>query len=165
MTSYDMSTEQRVARLEEIIGWVFEDQLIAVECLNHGRQPIVFNGSSTIFQKNERLAVLGDSLLDTTLITKWYSSRSDEDTALSKGQWNACIRNDLVTNERLAERGRKLGLDLCVIGDWGTANVSNGMVATTFEAAIAAIYLDSGKSLYAVESAMKKLGFFDHPLF
>ena len=38
------------------------------------------------------------------------------------------------------------------------------MVATTFEAIIAAVYIDSGKDLGRVEAVMERLGFFDHPL-
>lgn len=67
-------------------------------------------------------------------------------------------------NDRLTERGRRLGLDICVIRDLGTGTASDGMVATTFEAIIAAVYIDSRNDLDSVETIMERLGFFDHPL-
>lgn len=83
---------------------------------------------------------------------------------MARVEWSAIIRNDLVTNVRLASRGRELGLDACVICDPGTPTVSTDMLATTFEAVIAAVYLDSGADLDTVETVMERLGFFNHPL-
>lgn len=77
--------------------------------------------------------------------------------------WTAIIRADLVTNSRLAERGRTLGLDACVICDPGTTTVSDGMLATTLEAVIAAVYVDSGNDNNTLVAVMEKLKFFDHP--
>lgn len=79
MTSVDMSTEQRVARLEEIIGWTFNNKLHAVEGLNHGGPVVFFEGQLyQEFPRNDRLAVLGDRLLDTVLLMKWYHQRSNQ---------------------------------------------------------------------------------------
>jgi hypothetical protein len=81
-------------------------------------------------------------------------------------EWTNIIRNDLVTNKQLAVRGRALGFDACVIKDPGTAVVSDGMVATTFEAVIAAVYVDSGAdTLDVVHGVVANLGFFTHYLF
>ena len=79
--------------------------------------------------------------------------------------WAGIIRDDLVTNEKLAARGRALGLDVCVIKNPGTGTVSTKMTATTFEAIIAAVFKDSGFSLDAVYGVMDRLGFFGHALF
>lgn len=39
------------------------------------------------------------------------------------------------------------------------------MIATTFEAIIGAVFVDSSDSLDAVHGVVNRLGFFDHPLF
>jgi hypothetical protein len=80
--------------------------------------------------------------------------------------WTGVIRNDLDTNKKLAARGRALGLNACVIKDPGTSTVSDGTMATTFEAIIAAVFVDCGaNNLDTVREVMGRLGFFEHHLF
>lgn len=76
------------------------------------------------------------------------------------------IRDDLATNKQLAIRGRDLGLDTCVIKDPGTATVSPRMIATTLEAIIGAVFVDSGANgLDTVHRVIDRLGFFNHAFF
>ncbi|KAL1644858.1 hypothetical protein SLS61_008539 [Didymella pomorum] len=160
-----MTPEQQVAEMERIISYTFNDRHLAVESLYHGGFPIHFDGDWITPQRNERLAIMGDSLLDTLLIRKWLTTVNGAGRLLRAVDWTGIIRNDLVTNNKLASRGRALGLHICVIKDPGTGTVSDGMIATTFEAIIGAVFVDSSDSLDAVHGVMNRLGFFDHPLF
>ncbi|KAJ4401154.1 hypothetical protein N0V91_008176 [Didymella pomorum] len=140
-----MTPEQQVAEMERIISYTFNDRHLAVESLYHGGLPIHFDSDWITPQRNERLAIMG--------------------RLLRAADWTGIIRNDLVTNKKLASHGRALGLHICVIKDPGTGTVSDGMIATTFEAIIGAVFVDSSDSLDAVHGVVNRLGFFDHPLF
>ena len=75
------------------------------------------------------------------------------------------MRNDLVSNEKFAERGFNLGLDKLIIMNLGMRSPSNDMVANTFEAVVGAISVDAGDAPFAaVRNALEHMGFFDHPL-
>jgi hypothetical protein len=75
------------------------------------------------------------------------------------------MRNDLVSNKRLATRGRSLGLHELIIKTDGTGVPSDNMVANTFEAVLGAISMDAGeRSFVAVRDALRHMGFFEHPL-
>lgn len=74
------------------------------------------------------------------------------------------IRNELVSNKALGERGFQLGLDRFVIANPGTT-VSPKMVADAFEAIVGAVSLDAGDhALDAVYQVLEHTGFFEHPM-
>jgi len=80
-------------------------------------------------------------------------------------QWQELIHDDLVSNQALDARARDLGLDACVIKDPSTRVVWLRMLATTFEAVIGAVWVDSGADSYdTVYAVMERLGFFNHPM-
>ena len=71
------------------------------------------------------------------------------------------IRNELVTNKALGERGFQLGLDRFVIANPGTA-VSKKMMANAFEAIVGAVSVDAGdNALDAVYRVLEHTGFFE----
>lgn len=72
-----MNTDQKIARLEEILGRPFKNKRLAVESLNHGGLPISFKGLQETYPRSDRLALFGDSLLDTELRSRWYHARDD----------------------------------------------------------------------------------------
>jgi ribonuclease-3 len=80
---------------------------------------------------------------------------------LSNAQWTS-MRNELLSNDALARRAYKAGIDECVITADSNPAVSPRMVATALEAVIGAVYQDGGND--AVQRVMQSLGFFDHPL-
>ena len=74
------------------------------------------------------------------------------------------ILNNRASNNALATLGRSKGLDEHVIinpAQWGV--VSNRTMATTVEALIGAVFLDSGLDINAVRAAMVNLGIMDRP--
>ena len=70
-----MNVEQQIALMELIIGRPFDNKRLAVEALNHGGLPIYLDGAFRTVERNERLALLGDKILDTALVSKWYNTR------------------------------------------------------------------------------------------
>jgi hypothetical protein len=56
-----MTPEQQVAEMERIISYTFNDRHLAVESLYHGGLPIHFDSDWITPQRNERLAIMGDS--------------------------------------------------------------------------------------------------------
>lgn len=73
---------QKVANMDGIVGYTFDNRQLAVECLYHGGLPILFDGAPLKPERNERLAVLGDSILDVVLISKWYRARDNQGNEL-----------------------------------------------------------------------------------
>lgn len=71
------------------------------------------------------------------------------------------MRNDILSNDKLAQRGYSLGINACVFCNQGTV-VSAKMVASTLEAIVGAVYHDGGDD--AVLRVIDHLGFTDHPL-
>lgn len=61
--------------MERIIGYTFNNKRLALESLNHGGLPIHYDGKYQYLPRNERLAIVGDSVLDTVLRSRWYNAR------------------------------------------------------------------------------------------
>jgi ribonuclease-3 len=74
------------------------------------------------------------------------------------------ILNNRASNNALATLGLSKGLDKHVIinpAQWGI--VSNKTMATTVEALIGAVFIDSGLDINAVRAVMVNLGIMDRP--
>ena len=65
---------------ERELGVDFDDRQRCLEALQMSGHVIVWQGQSLRIRKNDRLAVLGDTLIRTVLCELWY------DTTLSKGK-------------------------------------------------------------------------------
>jgi ribonuclease-3 len=70
------------------------------------------------------------------------------------------VRKDILSNLALAAKGRKEGLDSCIISDPGTRDITDRMIADAMEAVMGAVYLDGGEG--ALESVMRHLGLDQH---
>ncbi|KAL2358725.1 RNAse III [Cryomyces antarcticus] len=103
-------------------------------------------------ESNQRLALLGDAALKLALLDDWYP------TGYTKG----CGHNivvDIGGNASLARVGHECAISHYIVthpGHFG--RVSDKVVAATVEAIIGAIYVDSGKDIAVVKSAMEALG-------
>ncbi|KAF3045354.1 hypothetical protein E8E11_008053 [Didymella keratinophila] len=135
-----MNPDQQVAEMERIVGYTFKDRQLAVETLFHGGMLIDYDGAWITPSRNERIAIVGDNILDTLLIRKCLTARDGQGNLLSPMQWQKLIHDDLVSNQALDARARDLGLDACVIKDPSTRVVWLRMLATTFEAIIGAVW-------------------------
>lgn len=62
----------RVQRLQDIIGYSFEDPSIAFEAVSAAGAAITSVGYRSFPNGNKRLAVLGDTVLQLALAEGWY---------------------------------------------------------------------------------------------
>jgi ribonuclease III len=128
---------KELGTLEQALGYKFKNTDLIVEALTHRSHYHEFGDSA----HNERLEFLGDAVLDlcvTEMVMK-LSPTTDEGH-LSK------LRSQLVSESSLARAARKLGLGAHVrLGrgeDLSRGREREALLADTFEAVIAAIYMD-----------------------
>ncbi|KAF2832475.1 ribonuclease III [Ophiobolus disseminans] len=147
--------EAQFSACEAIINYTFTDKLLLLQALNATSLPISYAGKTHAFQKNDALAVLGDTRMDAVLCRWWWDMTSPR----VKAHWTK-MRLDKCGNSALVELGRELGLDKCVISNPGTTTVSDKMLATAVEAVLGAVYLDGEEGV--LEGVLRGLGFGEH---
>ncbi|KAL1798166.1 hypothetical protein ACET3X_002203 [Alternaria dauci] len=161
-----MNVDGHIKSIEETVGYVFRNKPLCAEALQMKEPhcPLLIDGVLHLVNKNRDLELVGDAVLDEALVKKWYEARDYLGERHNLAAWTQ-MRTDLVSNEKLAERGFRLGLDKLIIKNLGMRTPSKDMVANTFEAIIGAICMDAGtNSSEAVRRALERMGFFDHPL-
>lgn len=123
-----------LARLQRRLGYSFADNSLLQQALTH---------SSHSSNHYERLEFLGDSLLGAGISMLLYAAYPDENEgALSR------LRTRLVRGETLAEVARELALGDCLrlgLGERKSGGrLRSSILADSFEALLAAVYLDGG---------------------
>lgn len=74
------------------------------------------------------------------------------------GEWDRA-RQNLLSNDNLANIGRYTGLDQCLnVHPMNPVRASPGLVADLVEAVFGTVFCDSGKSLDAAKELMDRLG-------
>lgn len=145
-----MLSEERIKELEifqERLNYRFRELSFLNEALTHKSY---VNEKDNNMPDNERLEFLGDSVID--LIVGDYSLKkflNHSEGELSK------IRAAVVNEINLAEVARSIGIGEFILLGKGEVqsggNSKNSILANTFEAITAAIYLDSGlENTYSV---------------
>ncbi|KAH6882498.1 ribonuclease III domain-containing protein [Alternaria rosae] len=158
--------DSRILQAQTITGYHFKNKLLCAEALQMKEPncPLRVEGTLHLFNKNRDLELVGDAVIDAVLATMWYEARDYNGERSSLAAWTQ-MRNDLVSNEKFAERGFNLGLDKLIIMNLGMRSPSNDMVANTFEAVVGAISVDAGDASFAaVRNALEHMGFLDHAL-
>jgi ribonuclease-3 len=126
-------------QLEQKINYVFKDKNLLLNALTH--KTYAFEAKSPV-EYNERLELLGDSLLSFVVAEQLYKTNK----YFSEGELTR-RRALLVNNTFLAEKAQKLELGRYLLlgkgetkqnGDKTPSNLANAM-----EALIGAVYLDS----------------------
>ncbi|KAF1968646.1 ribonuclease III, partial [Bimuria novae-zelandiae CBS 107.79] len=143
----------RVVRVEDIIGYKFKNKMIGLQALktSHDTQPLYWQGIIMPVEKNRRLALVGDRALGLTLCELWWN------TKLDNGRY-ARLSTVLESRKAMEKRALALGLDYPIlISDSKRVAVFED-IAETFEAIIGAVYIDSGKDLATVRTAVERLG-------
>ncbi len=129
-----------LAPLEQRVGYSFDDRALLVRALTH-RSYANERGSGA--EDNEVLEFLGDAVLG--LIVSDLLCRRHP--SLNEGQMSK-LKSFLVSAETLAKLADDLWLGQCVFlgrGEEKTAGrTKSSILANTFEALIAALYLDGG---------------------
>ncbi len=128
------SSTDPLAALQQRLGYIFSDPHLLQQAMTH---------SSHSNQHYERLEFLGDALLGAGISMLLYRAYPNEDEgALSR------LRTRLVRGETLADIGRELALGDCLrlgLGERKSGGRLRGSIlADSFEALLAAVYLDGG---------------------
>ncbi|KAK5061532.1 hypothetical protein LTR84_008076 [Exophiala bonariae] len=131
------TTEAKVANCEEIINHRFTNQLLCLEALQASGHVLTWKGKFIRVHKNDRMAVLGDTVAKSNICRLWFS------TGRSKGQWTQ-VEQALLGNANLTAVGFRNNLDRCVILNQGTTAISDKTMATTVEAILGAVFIDGG---------------------
>lgn len=129
----------------------FKNMSLLIRAMTHRSY---LNENFTALEDNERLEFLGDAVLD-FVVGAWVYHHCPE---MSEGDLTR-MRSALVRNEQLADFARRLDLGRALrMGRGESASGGrerDGLLGSTFEALIGAMYLDSG--LPAVEKFMEPL--------
>lgn len=139
----DMKRRETLRDLEEDLGYLFEDPSILDRALTHKSYA---NETGPQVEDNERLEFLGDAVLDLTVSRLLYDYRP----ALTEGEMSK-IRAHLVKEESLGHIARSFLLGRFLRLGRGEEQTGGrekaSILADTFEALVAAIFLDGGFEL------------------
>lgn len=138
------SAAARLAACEQLIGHEFNN-------LDLLKQALDSRGSLS-----RRLAILGDRAVENHLAHRWWEKKD-----LSSLQWNE-LRASVLCNENLSKVGFRMGISECTIPDSCDTGMKTRM-ATTIEAVLAAVWLDTNCDAAAFEKVINRLGL-THPL-
>ncbi|KAL3483844.1 ribonuclease III domain-containing protein [Aspergillus germanicus] len=101
---------------------------------------------------NKELALIGDTVLRLYLQVEGRARR------LSRGAINDMVQR-LSCNDNLTDRGSELGIGAYIQNNPSQGNaISPGLMATTVEAIIGAVFLDKNRELAAVEPVIALFG-------
>lgn len=138
------SAAARLAACEQLIGHEFAN-------LDLLKQALDSRGSLS-----RRLAILGDRAVENHLAHRWWEKKD-----LSSLQWTE-LRASVLCNENLSKVGFRMGISECTIPDSCDTGMKTRM-ATTIEAVLAAVWLDTNCDAAAFEKVINRLGL-THPL-
>jgi len=133
-----------IEQLQQSLGYPFHDRAIVLQALTHKSYGHEFLQEKPFNQRdNERMEFLGDAILDVVISDILLEAYPDAtEGKLSK------LRAAVVNEKTLAELASNLGLPACLRLGRGETQSGGGskpsIVASAFEALIAAIYLDGG---------------------
>jgi ribonuclease III len=133
-------------RLQERVGYSFGDRAILIQSLTHTSYGHEFLHEKPLaLRDNERLEFLGDAILDVVISDILLESFPNA----NEGQLSR-MRAAVVNEKTLAQLALSIGLQDVVRLGKGEAqtggNTKASILSSTFEAVIAAIYLDGGFS-------------------
>jgi ribonuclease-3 len=69
--------EQKIAIIEQIIGYIYVDKVICLEALQMDMDAmyVSLGGIRHLVMKNKNLEAVGDAIIDAVLCKKWYEFR------------------------------------------------------------------------------------------
>ncbi|KAF7117630.1 hypothetical protein CNMCM5793_006722 [Aspergillus hiratsukae] len=143
-----MSLDERAGFVENIIQYSFTNRAILHEALRTPGAPVI-TGRPHRSDGNKDLAQIGDAVLELVLVKDGY-----EDNNVARGDR---IVQSQASNRHLAHMGFKAGLESVILINPSQPTVSTGVMATTVEAILGAVYLDSEMNVQAVRAVMALL--------
>ncbi|KAH7066392.1 ribonuclease III domain-containing protein, partial [Paraphoma chrysanthemicola] len=150
-----------VASVEGITSHTFSNRLLCAEAVQMAspRTLVICSDGFRGVDNNKRLSILEDAVLAKVLCDAWFKARDANGEANSPERWTT-LRNEMISNDALAQRGYQLGVDRCVYVAEGVYAKTAKMVATTLEAIVGAVLEDGGDD--AVMRVIQHLGFLNH---
>lgn len=159
-------------RLQQRLGYTFGDRAILLQALTHrsfGHEN--HKDKSLAYRDNERLEFLGDAILDVVVSDLLLETFPEAD----EGQLSK-MRAAVVNEKTLAQIAKSIGLNESIRLGKGEAQTGGqekaSILSSTFEAIIAAIYLDGGfNAVYPVlrhlfspllSTDSRLIAFYDH---
>ena len=134
-----MPLSERLARVEEICGYQFQDKQLLRCAITH---PSAVEGQP-VSSSYERLEFLGDSILGSIVALALFKSYPTFD----EGKLTR-LKVSLVSGMTLSDVGLELGIDSCIIfGASETGTGARGLhsaLENVYEALVGALYLDGG---------------------
>jgi dsRNA-specific ribonuclease len=138
------------------LGYTFKNRSTCIEALKTSGEswPLYYDGTIYDYSRNNRLALLGDRVLSLVVCEIWFQTeRSNKEYGL--------MSSETVSRAALAINAYDLGLHKSIlIADGST--IKKDDLAETFEAVLGAVYIDSGHSVEAVKTVIRKLRLDDH---
>ncbi|PSN72701.1 ribonuclease III [Corynespora cassiicola Philippines] len=150
---------KKVNKIEVTFGYTFNDKLLCASALKMSGSncPLYFGGAIHPLTGNNRLALVGDRVLELALCEMWF--KTDKDTFTY-----STTNSRLVSRNNLGAHGRSLNIGESILLDRGIPTASKNMIAETFEAILGAIYVDSNYSVNTVKDAILRVGLGRHQL-
>ena len=128
--------DENLACCEEILDYTFRDRDILRQALTHS------SVATSRLESNERMEFLGDAVLG-VIVCEWlYENYAD----FPEGELTR-IKSSVVSRTTCANVSRDIGLDECLyLGKGLTTHdqIPESVIAGSFEAVVAALYLDGG---------------------
>lgn len=152
-TDLALLDDTTLRKLEAITGYRVNDRRYFAQALTHRSYLQVIEGDGV--DSNERLEFLGDSILNMLIGEFLFRHYTDvQEGELTK------LRSRLVNRKALIVGAHQIGLeDFILVNTSAEQALKKGnrsILADTFEAIIAAIYLDSGLSLEPVKRFLER---------
>lgn len=155
----------KAEEIERKIGYSFKDKSLLKQAFTRTSYANEKNGSKIIYQSNEVLEFLGDSVLSLSIVTLLMKSKSERYENGLKTEWSegdfSNIKSKLSDKKNLSLATERLGLQkYLLMGEGDTRlGVENepSVKEDLFESIIGAIYVDSGYSVSCVMTAVDKL--------
>lgn len=129
------------APLQELLGYQFHDLALLRQSLTH--RSFVNESGNSMFEDNEKLEFLGDSIIGMVISDFLYRSFLHfREGDLSR------VKSHVVSEPFLAQLARELDLGMFLVLGKGEAasggHDKNSLLSNCYEAVVAAIYLDGG---------------------
>jgi ribonuclease III len=152
MSLHPNFTEART-HIEQLLSYRFNNAKILEKAL---RAFPCFLSSGEYVDGNKGIAVVGDAALQLIVTTNCYVQGLDRGTASIRFQ--SPVKNEALGNLEAAKKPEE---NQCVFLAPGTTVTSTYMRATTVEAVLGAVYLDSGWDMGVARRACVQFGILD----
>ncbi|PQE03004.1 hypothetical protein CJF31_00002835 [Rutstroemia sp. NJR-2017a BVV2] len=141
-----MAQQISISAVQAILGYAFDDPELLWSALHAAGSP--YGGRDG----NKTMAMLGDAVLKLVLLVDLIPTGAPRGTISN-------VADSIVSNQNLAEVCTDTGIALYINGNLSHVGEQSPKTKTaTIEAILAAVFLDSGKNIETVRTAMASLG-------